>query len=260
MLTLGNDANAVYEYDLGNRLEKLTNNLDDTNSIKFDYADYDNVGNRLSCKIDDANTQVYTYDNLYQLIYVDYNDGNTTNYYYDSRGNRTKVTDGRTIDYSSNVLNQYTCVSTKDFSYDDNGNLTDGGIVLGLQDFYYDCENRLFKVERGRYINAEYEYDYAGRRTKKTTYIGPYVDTITKYCYDGDQVIAEYDVNDTLLRKFVYGPGIDEPICMIDVVSGNTVYYYHFDGLGSVAGAVPANWGMANLIPRSPILLSRCRL
>ena len=241
LLTLGNDANAVYEYDLGNRLEKLTNNLDDSNSIVFDYNNYDNVGNRLSCKIDDANTQVYTYDNLYQLIYVDYNDGNTTNYYYDSRGNRTKVTDGITIDYTSNMLNQYTCVGERDFSYDDNGNLTDGGIVFGMQRFFYDCENRLFKVEMGQYIDAEYKYDYAGRRVKKTTYIGPYVDTITKFCYDGDRVIAEYDVNDTLLRKFVYGPGIDEPILMIDVADGNKIYYYHFDGLGSVAALSDVN-------------------
>ncbi|MCJ7692058.1 MAG: hypothetical protein MUO22_01410, partial [Sedimentisphaerales bacterium] len=57
---------------------------------------------------------------------------------------------------------------------------------------------------------------------------------VTKYCYDGAQVIAEYDGSDTLLRKFVYGPGIDEPICMIDAADGDTVYYYHFDGLGSV--------------------------
>jgi hypothetical protein len=32
----------------------------------------------------------------------------------------------------------------------------------------------------------------------------------THYCYDGDQVIAEYE-NGTLKRKFIYGPGIDEP-------------------------------------------------
>ena len=38
----------------------------------------------------------------------------------------------------------------------------------------------------------------------------------------------------TLLRKFIYGPGIDEPICMIVVNGGETKYYYHFDGLGSV--------------------------
>ena len=55
----------------------------------------------------------------------------------------------------------------------------------------------------------------------------------TRYCYDGDQIIAEYSGAGTLLRKFVYGPGIDEPICLIDVAGGNK-YYYHYDGLGSV--------------------------
>ncbi|MFH1932544.1 MAG: RHS repeat-associated core domain-containing protein, partial [Pseudomonadota bacterium] len=43
----------------------------------------------------------------------------------------------------------------------------------------------------------------------------------------------EYE-NGSLVRKYIYGTGIDEPICMIDVSSGNTLYYYHFDGLGSV--------------------------
>ena len=77
---------------------------------------------------------------------------------------------------------------------------------------------------------ASYKYDYLGRRVSKT--VG--ADT-TKYCYSGAQVIAEYDGSDNLLRKFVYGSGIDEPICMIDVADNNAVYYYHFDGLGSVA-------------------------
>ncbi len=43
-----------------------------------------------------------------------------------------------------------------------------------------------------------------------------------------------YDANDILLRKFIYSPGIDEPICLIVAADGNAVYYYHFDGLGSV--------------------------
>ena len=54
-------------------------------------------------------------------------------------------------------------------------------------------------------------------------------------------MIAEYDVNNSLLRKFVYGPDIDEPICMIDVADSNKVYYYHFDGLGSVAALSNVN-------------------
>ncbi|MHC4637755.1 MAG: hypothetical protein ACYTBV_09675 [Planctomycetota bacterium] len=38
------------------------------------------------------------------------------------------------------------------------------------------------------------------------------------------------------MRKYIYGPGIDQPICMI-AVDGETEtrYYYHFDGLGSIA-------------------------
>ena len=60
--------------------------------------------------------------------------------------------------------------------------------------------------------------------------------------YDGGQVIAEYDGSDTLLRKFIYGPGIDEPICMIDVDGpSETRYYYHLDGLGSVVALSNVN-------------------
>jgi len=75
-----------------------------------------------------------------------------------------------------------------------------------------------------------YGYDPGGRRIKKT------VDDkyTTKYCYDGGNVIAEYDSNNNLLRKYIYGPGVDEPICMIDAVDNDAEYYYHYDGLGSV--------------------------
>ena len=33
---------------------------------------------------------------------------------------------------------------------------------------------------------------------------------------EGMQVIAEYNDADVLQRKYIYGPGIDEPVCMID--------------------------------------------
>ena len=55
----------------------------------------------------------------------------------------------------------------------------------------------------------------------------------TKYVYDGARVIAEYDGAGQLLRKYVYGPGLDEPVLM---QAGATRYYYLFDSLGSVIG------------------------
>ncbi len=73
-----------------------------------------------------------------------------------------------------------------------------------------------------------YKHDLYGRRSEKK------VDGFsTRYLYDGPQVIAEYDGNNNLLRKYIYGPGIDQPVCMIEEAESET-YYYHYDGLGSV--------------------------
>ena len=227
LVTLGNDANTVYEYDLGNRLTMLTNNINDGNSLVFDYADYDAVGNRLSSKLDDEPAHIYDYDVLYQLIFVDYNDGNEVAYYYDVVANRIKVVNGGTTNYSSNSLNQYTAVAGVNYSYDLNGNLTYDGTYR----YYYDCENRLTDVnDQSDAPIASYGYDYLGRRVSKTIHDSL---TTTHYTYDGAQVIAEYE-DGLIKRRFYYGPGIDEPICMHKFGDGAGLYYYHYDGLGSV--------------------------
>ncbi|MDI6451757.1 RHS repeat-associated core domain-containing protein [Anaerobaca lacustris] len=82
-----------------------------------------------------------------------------------------------------------------------------------------------------------YTYDPLGRRIRKD------VDgVVTKYLYDGDHCIAEYDGDDTLLRKFVHGPSIDEPICMIEAAGSYAgTYYYHYDTLGSVVALSDAD-------------------
>jgi RHS repeat-associated protein len=88
-----------------------------------------------------------------------------------------------------------------------------------------------------------YVYDPSGRRIEKR-YDGL---TQMKYIYDGDHIIAEYDGSDNLLHKYIYGPGIDQPICMIDVPNSNATYYYHFDGLGSVVALTNAAGSVVNL-------------
>jgi RHS repeat-associated protein len=57
--------------------------------------------------------------------------------------------------------------------------------------------------------------------------------------------IVEYDGNNRLVRKYVYGPGVDQPVCMIDVPDSNAAYYYHFDGLGSVIALSDADGNTA---------------
>jgi len=56
---------------------------------------------------------------------------------------------------------------------------------------------------------------------------------------NGEHIIAEYarlgmacaNGNNNLLRKNIYGPGIDQPVSMIEVDDNGqaTAYYYHFD-------------------------------
>jgi RHS repeat-associated protein len=91
-----------------------------------------------------------------------------------------------------------------------------------------------------------YVYDASGRRIEKR-YDGL---TILKYIYDGDHCIAEYDVGGNLRRKYIYGPGVDEPVCMIEAtVTPAATYYYHFDALGSVVALTSGNIGsMGNTV------------
>jgi YD repeat-containing protein len=78
-----------------------------------------------------------------------------------------------------------------------------------------------------------YTYDPAGRRIKKDV-VGKY---IVKYVYDGDHVIAEYD-DAGLLRKYIYGARVDEPVCMIECGQSGAapVSHWKFDeGQGQTA-------------------------
>jgi RHS repeat-associated protein len=223
---------------LGNWLVKIENDVDNdtTSDITFDYS-YDNVGNRKDATIDSSLTHDYLYDKIYQLIEDD-DSTDKYNFFYDWLGNRDYVNlnDSLDSDYSSeniaqtedNDLNQYGSVDLgsgwQNYTYDDNGNLTDDGTYT----YGYDSENRLITVDDTGAV-ATYSYDYQGRRISKT--VGT---ATTEYVYDGDQVIAEYNSGDTLLRKFIYGPGIDEPICMIVPGTPDQWYFYFYDGLGSV--------------------------
>ncbi len=51
-------------------------------------------------------------------------------------------------------------------------------------------------------------------------------------------ILVEYE-GGNWTRAFVYGPGIDEPVCMIE--PDGSIYYYHYDGLGSVVALSDVN-------------------
>ena len=55
--------------------------------------------------------------------------------------------------------------------------------------------------------------------------------TITRYVYDGEDILFEFDGSNALKARYTHGPGIDEPLLMD---RGGTKYSYHSDGLGSI--------------------------
>ena len=118
------------------------------------------------------------------------------------------------VAYQSNSVNQYTQVGNDTPTYDGRGNITagyGGGLTL-----VYDAENRL--VSAG---NISYTYDLLGRR------VGRAQDGVTTATvWDGAHVVAEY-VNGSLARKYVYGPGMDNPVAMV-TVSGQTETWYYY--------------------------------
>ncbi|MBV1928596.1 MAG: hypothetical protein KUG81_03690 [Gammaproteobacteria bacterium] len=126
--------------------------------------------------------------------------------------------------YTPNGLNQYASVDAVAFSYDLNGNLTNNG----SDTFGYDYQNQLTSALVGG-VTSSYSYDPFGRRATKT--VGTSATEL--FIYDGQDVIEEYQAGapDTLTARYVYGPGVDDPIYMER--AGNR-YYYHSDPNGSV--------------------------
>jgi RHS repeat-associated protein len=67
----------------------------------------------------------------------------------------------------------------------------------------------------------------------------PSVNPVTLGLDFRNQEIAEYSGSGTLLRRYVYGPGLDEPLVTIDA-AGNHSYYFT-DALGSVVALANAS-------------------
>ena len=80
-----------------------------------------------------------------------------------------------------------------------------------------------------------YSYDEFGRRIASASATG--VDSeesqlSATYLYDGFQVIGEYDGEGNLVRRFVYGGGIDEVVAMYTVPAAE---YYDFEDFAQMA-------------------------
>jgi RHS repeat-associated protein len=126
--------------------------------------------------------------------------------------------------YTSNGLNQYTASGSASLSYDANGNLSSDGTTS----YVYDDENRLVSASGGH--SATLAYDPLGRLWQ----VSSSATGTTRFLYDGDRLVMEYDGSGHLLRSYAHGPGADEPLVWYEGSAGWARRYYHSDHQGSV--------------------------
>jgi len=229
----------TYGYDAAGRLTRIT--WPDAFYVTYDYDaaggmtaikeqgaaelvhfNYDSLGRRSTVTRLNNVTTTYTYDAASRLKTL----GHTlTNSYYDqtwsysynaaSQVNERAATSNRydwqgsvssSKAYTTNGLNQYTAVGDTDTRYDTRGNLwcdayTAASSQCGGVSYGYDLNNNLTSTSTG----AVLAYEPAGRLWQVS--LGG---AATNFLYAGSDLVAEY--NGGLLRRYVPGPGSDEPM------------------------------------------------
>ena len=128
--------------------------------------------------------------------------------------------------YSRDGRNRYTTVGGMAYDYDRRGNLTSDGV----RTFGYDLENHLLSITGGE-IPVNLAYDPNGRLLSSTS-----KGVTTRYLYDGDRLVAEYN-GSTLLRRYVHGAGVDEPLVWYEGAGLTDRRWLHADHQGSVVAS-----------------------
>jgi RHS repeat-associated protein len=171
------------------------------------------------------------------------------NYTYDRAGNRTDR--GSVIEAG----NRITAFDGYQFTYNADGNLL--GKLKPNVDQLSLAWNSLGQVTgawRAGYGSITYGYDAFGRRVRRTAPDG----SVTRYLYDGDDLLMELDGAGNPVREYTYYPGIDNPHSLRVSATGAS-YYYATESPGNVVGLMDGigqqvneyrhgPWGRAELV------------
>lgn len=198
--------------------------------------EYDNLGHRTTLTRGNGTVTSYQYDSESRLEQLSQNLAATAadqavGMGYNPAGQISTRTSSNDVyswtenqntsrSYTINALNQYTAVGSVGPTYDARGNLTN----FGADAYGYSSENLLTSAPGGTTLS----YDPMGRlyQTSSTT--------VTRYAYDGDQLVAEYNANNQLLRRYVHGPAIDEPVVWYEGNATAARRWLHADERGSI--------------------------
>jgi RHS repeat-associated protein len=212
---------------------------------------YDNLGRRSSLTRGDGSVLSYGYDAVSRLTSLGDNLAGTA---YDQtlgfsynpasqiasnmRSNDAYAWIGHynlNRSYTANGLNQYSATGSIAPTYDSKGNLTSAGATT----YAYTSENLLTSASGGIAL----AYDPASRLYQTS---GGSAGT-TRFGYDGSALIAEYNGSNALLRRYVHGPGTDEPLVWYEGSGTSDRRFLHSDERGSVVAVTNSSGTTLNV-------------
>jgi RHS repeat-associated protein len=248
-----------YDYLLTGDVQKIRENGATTGvGVLATYA-YDNVGNLASLTYGNGVVQTYGLDPISRLTSLTTDVSSTSNdltiggastpITYNAASQITSAPRSNAAysftgyvavnrNYTTNGLNQHLTAGSANFTYDTKGNLTSDGSV----GFCYSSENLLTGSGGASPCTSPatsltYDpflrlYQVVGKNT-------------TRFAYDGLNIIADYNQNNALQHRYVFGPGIDQPIVEYNGIGTSNRTFLSADERGSII-ARTGNTGTLN--------------
>lgn len=231
----------TYAYDNAGFVKSIS-----ANGVALVSFGYDNQARRSSLTRSNSVATTYGYDPIGRLQTLSYDLNGTANdqtltFAYNPANQIQSRTSSNSAyawsqpfnasrTYTVNGLNQLTTSGSQTLTYDGRGNMTSDGNVT----YAYDINNHLISSSTG----AALAYDPEDRLYQTTSSNG----SVTRFVYDGVQVIAEYLSSNTMTRRFVNGLGPDEPLVAYqNGATGATPSWLVADHQGSIVAATTSS-------------------
>jgi RHS repeat-associated protein len=234
----------TYEYDVTGAMTKVRQQ---GSTVLATYA-YDDLGRRVSLTRGNGAVTTYDYDAYQRLDELDHDlSGSTydqtetfaytpsgqlatrdaTNDIYDA-----SAPSGFSDDYDVDGLNQYTDIATLTPSYDSRGNMTSDGAAS----YTFDNDNRL--VEAG---SIDLTYDPLDRLYATNDSAN------TRFLFDGPHLASEKDNTGAVLRRYVYGASLDEPLVWYEGDDYSERYWFVSNRQGTIVAITNASGAVTNV-------------
>lgn len=253
-LTWGDGFYVTYDYDTTGQVTAIRENGATSGLGVLTSYSYDSLGRRVSAAYGNGTSRAYAWDPVSRLTGLSLNltgsandhiigavGGTGTAIAYNPASQITGIARSNdayaftaavngTRGYTANGLNQYTAIGAGTFGYDARGNLNASSNGSTNWTYGYSKLGELTSAAKSGTspISASLAYDGGSRLIEYNP------GTATRMYYAGANLIAETNTSGSILRRYVPGPGTDEPVVWYEGAGAADRRWLQADERGSV--------------------------